>query len=62
MASGVASIKTLIIAFITGIEKLNAITVNIIEINGSIIIHEGLKYNIVAAITTPADYTISPRM
>ena len=49
-------------SFITVIEKVIEIMVNIIEIKGSKIIHLGLKNKIVEVMTTPTDYTISPNI
>ena len=49
-------------SLITGIEKLTAKTVNTIESIGSRISHSGFKYITKDTITTPIDYTRSPKI
>ena len=62
MFSGVLSNNSLNIYFVTGIVTVKEIIMKIKDNKGSIIIHVGLKYNIIDAITTPTDWIKSPIM
>lgn len=55
MVSGVASINTRMMSFVTGTENVKAMIIKETESKGSIIIHVGFKYKITEAMTTPKD-------
>jgi hypothetical protein len=60
MFLGVESIKSKIVSFKIVKENPNVNNVNTIDTTGSKMLHSGLYFIIIAEITTPIDYTISP--
>jgi hypothetical protein len=60
MFFGVESINSKIVSFKILKENPKVNNVNTIEMTGSKILHSGLYFMIIAEITTPIDYTISP--